>query len=172
MNENKDSKTTEAVGATKGWQPIETIPGDGTVVLVYGPELVHEDFCPTGITQGMSNGKDLVGGVWTDVGDCWDLRSIKATHWQPLPVPPVADSSPVEARQQTDAPMPESIEADQQKTPKEAQTVPAAKVKELIDELDGIKNDIHCSDNAEAIKRINAIIEDLSNLLVQGGGGG
>ena len=57
------------------WQPIETAPKDGTVILgfedMYFPMLwVH-------------NRWELSGVVWCDGSD-----EVEPTHWMPLPNPP------------------------------------------------------------------------------------
>ena len=70
------------------WQPIKTVPKDGSVFLVYGPNLVHEDFNPEGIEFAMHNGQEMVGSLWNPVHDHWELVPIRATHWIPLPQPP------------------------------------------------------------------------------------
>jgi hypothetical protein len=53
------------------WQPIETAPKDGTVIIVYAP-----DFFQTAAWAG--NG-------WTNAANSW-LGDV--THWMPLPEPP------------------------------------------------------------------------------------
>ena len=70
------------------WQPIETAPKDGTVILLYSPEKWDSD--------------GMWIGWWFDEGDSrehgWydsESASHKAsflngepTHWHPLPEPP------------------------------------------------------------------------------------
>jgi hypothetical protein len=53
------------------WQPIETAPKDGTVIIVYAP-----DFFQTAA---------WVGNGWTNAANSW-LGDV--THWMPLPEPP------------------------------------------------------------------------------------
>jgi hypothetical protein len=57
------------------WQPIETAPKDGTVVLLWDGEYV---------TQGTH-----FGGMWLPHGEC-DFAGPNwlPTHWMPLPEPP------------------------------------------------------------------------------------
>ena len=59
-----------------GWQPIETAPKDGTVVLLLGRSGRHAD--------GFFEPKAYNGiGVWV-----WPYVHAEPTHWQPLPEPP------------------------------------------------------------------------------------
>ena len=75
------------------WQPIETAPKDGDVVLLYKPD------------ERMVGEYIIVGywGEWPGVGECWIAVDGKQlgyrsqitgtdqgypTHWQPLPEPP------------------------------------------------------------------------------------
>jgi hypothetical protein len=53
------------------WQPIETAPKDGTVIIVYAP--------------GFFQTAAWTGGGWTNASDSW-LEDV--THWMPLPEPP------------------------------------------------------------------------------------
>jgi len=53
------------------WQPIETAPKDGTVIIVYAP-----DFFQTAA---------WTDGIWTNASESW-LGDV--THWMPLPEPP------------------------------------------------------------------------------------
>ena len=63
------------------WQPIETAPKDGTVVLIYSPaDGVMSSHLHWGNWQGM---------VWRSVGHV-DFERSKPTHWMPLPAPPKA----------------------------------------------------------------------------------
>ena len=56
------------------WQPIETAPMDGEVILIY------------------LDGNWIASSRWvkTPNGKCWDFGLSKAepTHWMPLPEPP------------------------------------------------------------------------------------
>ena len=75
------------------WQPIETAPKDGTVVLLYKPD------------ERMVGEYMLAGywGQWPGINDCWIACDGKPqgylsgvtgtyqghpTHWMPLPNPP------------------------------------------------------------------------------------
>jgi hypothetical protein len=72
------------------WQPIETAPGDGTRLLVY-----------------FTGAGPIVAFRTPDDGDLWiryigygksrlwpSIHADYATHWQPLPEPPLSDPSP------------------------------------------------------------------------------
>lgn len=77
-----------------GWQPIETAPKDGTVVLLYwraehGPDTV--DYFASGEYTRFGDGSGgwcgesfhaSVDGYWTR------LLAERPTHWMPLPPPP------------------------------------------------------------------------------------
>lgn len=56
--------------AANGWQPIETAPRDGTVVLVHMPSARLPSMC---------RADDLLANPYWLAG---------ATHWMPLPSPP------------------------------------------------------------------------------------
>ena len=53
------------------WQPIETAPKTGVVIIVYAPGFFQ--------TAAWTNGK------WTNAANSW-LEDV--THWMPLPKPP------------------------------------------------------------------------------------
>jgi hypothetical protein len=53
------------------WQPIETAPKTGVVIIVYAPGFFQ--------TAAWTNGK------WTNAANSW-LEDV--THWMPLPEPP------------------------------------------------------------------------------------
>lgn len=64
------------------WQPIESAPKDGTVILLYWPPVAYAK--KTWGTIRM--------GAWN--GSAWKLEMaghfrVDCTHWQPLPDPPV-----------------------------------------------------------------------------------
>lgn len=73
--------------AMSEWQPIETAPRDGTSVLLYGP-YQWEDYDSRTVEAG------AVVGYFD--GYRWRLDNANpyadycnATHWMPLPAPPV-----------------------------------------------------------------------------------
>jgi hypothetical protein len=72
----KKAHKQAALEATQ-WQPIETAPKDGRVILVYG-----------GIAHWYFNND---GGEWrTLTGEQWPGKRINwlVTHWMPLPAKP------------------------------------------------------------------------------------
>lgn len=83
-----------------GWQPIETAPKDGTIIVLYtagGNAFVArwEDAIVENAadeTIGAWRGALLYPDCWTD-GICWernedDEPSDPPAHWCPLPDPP------------------------------------------------------------------------------------
>lgn len=73
------------------WQPIDTAPKDGTIVLVYGlwaGEIGGKDKTPGRYIANWVPSSDYQGYHWlvdgTDAYAAW----VKATHWMPLPEPP------------------------------------------------------------------------------------
>jgi hypothetical protein len=81
----------ERARATRGWQPIETAPKDGTWVLLCGGETTEDTFRTD---LDASHTRRPVVGRWEQgwVYDFWDgdWRSgyDDPTHWQPLPEAP------------------------------------------------------------------------------------
>lgn len=74
------------------WQPIESAPRDGTVVILYRP-LAHKTHDPQiTIRRTLSNDR----GCWPATvpkgrdGKNFTEGSCYATHWMPLPEPPEA----------------------------------------------------------------------------------
>jgi len=75
------------------WQPIETAPKDGRVVLLFGiwAGEIHGEYDEPTIDIGSWGGgkSDYPGNDWWHLttGDnyaCW----MRPTHWMPLPEPP------------------------------------------------------------------------------------
>lgn len=62
------------------WQPIETAPTDGTVVLVLCGDLASRDFSDTVFLVYYNE-------HWCDNTDALPLYT-EPTHWMPLPEPP------------------------------------------------------------------------------------
>lgn len=58
------------------WQPIKTVPKDGTPV-----DLWHKV------------GTRITDVWWEDTNDCWscEWEDDSFTHWMPIPLPPTAD---------------------------------------------------------------------------------
>lgn len=61
------------------WQPIDTAPQDGTLVLLYVPDRFPDERYVTGRSDGPEFG-------WTDVTSDW--YGMKPTYWAALPSPP------------------------------------------------------------------------------------
>jgi hypothetical protein len=77
--------------AVDGWQPIETAPKDGTSILVYGlpsrhPHLQSWFEAPTRIVAQW----DQIDEAFCIAGGDWCGPFVPATHWMPLPAPPVS----------------------------------------------------------------------------------
>lgn len=74
--------------AHNGWQPIDTAPHDGTVVLVYGHYLDSHGRSPKFFVEAALYSEHLAGwgnpSVWIAGGDVLPDPS----HWMPLPEPP------------------------------------------------------------------------------------
>ena len=67
------------------WQPIETAPQDGTMVLYWAAH--NRSGCFVGNQPPRCR-----AGLWHLILDEWagtsDSRAYEATHWKPLPAPP------------------------------------------------------------------------------------
>lgn len=76
------------------WQDITTAPRDGTALFWIVPKTAEESYCDT-------DGKPIVGvfRAYLKMGsyNCWGALS-KATHWMPLPSPPVDEGTTTDAR--------------------------------------------------------------------------
>ena len=57
------------------WQPIETAPKDGRIVLLFVPKAVYPLFV---------SGRNQTGTQWWVTG----MGRVSPTHWMPLPEPP------------------------------------------------------------------------------------
>lgn len=79
------------------WQPIETAPKNGTVVLIY--RKIEAEYAAEGWAEGSKPGEmlcvwearwcepDFSEGYWADPGDMGRVMD-DPTHWMPLPSPP------------------------------------------------------------------------------------
>lgn len=74
------------------WQPIETAPKDGTVVLVVG-DRGHS--CAQWRREGWDTGSGwhatVEGQECLDGDDRYGLKRLSPTHWMPIPSPPAGD---------------------------------------------------------------------------------
>jgi len=66
------------------WQPIETAPKDGTVIIVYG-KFPYKVNVQTVFYQTAAWESDEFKAGWTNASSSW-LADV--THWMPLPEPP------------------------------------------------------------------------------------
>lgn len=79
------------------WQPIETAPRDGTVLLGFGEAAgeINGPFCKNEVAPICWSGgrSDYPGYEWTltcgDAYACW----MRPTHWMPLPTPPKTEDA-------------------------------------------------------------------------------
>ena len=69
---------------SRGWQPMETAPKDGTVVLCWD-EFKECDLMWYGIIQQWNEPKDILGWMYVATN-----TECHPTHWMPLPKPPAA----------------------------------------------------------------------------------
>jgi hypothetical protein len=78
------SKEIERLRAASQWQPIKTAPKDGTQIIVIDA---------TNDQQWVAfwSTSAWVGGAWIPYENRSDTISISATHWQPLPSPPIQE---------------------------------------------------------------------------------
>lgn len=66
------------------WQPIETAPKDGAVVLISGGDLDAMGVDDTGMA--MASFDDWLHNSWALCGGMMDV--VNPTKWMPLPKPP------------------------------------------------------------------------------------
>jgi len=66
---------------TQGWQPIETAPKDGTLIIVYRPSGKSKNIPKVGT--------DYFGEIYDGATKVWMKSSsgTEPTHWMPLPLP-------------------------------------------------------------------------------------
>ena len=83
-----DSATGDPVSPSRGWQPIETAPKDGSLFMVHNGKdygvcrWLVEDWVPDGFFYHEWASDDL--------GYDQEYLGPDATHWMPLPPPPVS----------------------------------------------------------------------------------
>ena len=62
------------------WQPIESAPKDGTIVMIYWPTMSIHQYPTCAFNHGDEYGWELVSNR--------DYGEVFPTHWMPLPEPP------------------------------------------------------------------------------------
>jgi hypothetical protein len=77
------------------WQPIETLKLNaetGYGVRIYAPSLIDPDWNPSGTAEGTPTDDDgITAAVWDPSDDSYrSITVTDATHWMPLPEPPVS----------------------------------------------------------------------------------
>ncbi len=77
-----------AGGDAGAWQPLETVPRDGTTFRAYSPDLIHPDFNPWGSVECVFDGERFIGAVWDGQFDCWNTVPVTPTLWMPIPDSP------------------------------------------------------------------------------------
>ena len=73
---------------SRGWQPIETAPMDGTEVILFYPHLRDEGFVTAGYWD---RGSEHYEAHW--YSDLVNGGASPPTRWQPLPAPPADQPS-------------------------------------------------------------------------------
>lgn len=75
------------------WQPIETAPKNGEIVLLYRPTAERTWGKVTlGMWESDSYSKNPrpYWQIWLKIGCVSESRAWEPTHWMPLPEPPIA----------------------------------------------------------------------------------
>jgi len=72
------------------WQPIETAPKDGTIILIYEPPYL--DFPDAvGVMYTVVWGASFGYHTWAEANGETYMTFDRSTHWMPLPAPPVTE---------------------------------------------------------------------------------
>lgn len=74
------------------WQPIETAPKDGTLILLFRPTALPWGKVAPGKWNSQADHKrpSPFWDMWLRIGGTYESRAWEPTHWMPLPAPPVA----------------------------------------------------------------------------------
>ncbi len=74
------------------WQPIDTVPKDGTTILIFGQP---ENLVINGDTLLVFKRPGAFTAAWDEIDDAFSVSGgsrfgpfVYPTHWQPLPKPP------------------------------------------------------------------------------------
>lgn len=79
-------QSTSAVNS--GWQPIETAPKDGSLIMIGGTSYAGWFWSDAKWLDGLM--------MWSSTDDDWNVDCFEASHWMPLPAPPQGpDTRPV-----------------------------------------------------------------------------
>lgn len=83
------SPIPQAPTDSDGWRDIATAPKDGTPVLGYAEDWIHDDYNPSGIRECFCDGDGFwQSPEWNNYQDVYETGDGSPTHWQPLPPPP------------------------------------------------------------------------------------
>lgn len=72
------------------WQPIETAPKDGSLILLYRPDAYDWGKVTPGKWEAQQYSKkpQPYWDIWLKIGSTRESRAWVPTHWMPLPEPP------------------------------------------------------------------------------------
>ena len=104
--EKWNMRVSPTLNAYGRWRPIGQItdkekhePG----LWLHDPELIDEDFCPSGCVEGCwCEDEGWYGAVWNGSQDVWNTSVISPTHFMFLPPPPDKQSSKRKGRGRRD----------------------------------------------------------------------
>jgi hypothetical protein len=92
-----DSATGDPVSPSRGWQPIETAPKDGTRIWIFTPGYTQENGYrhePFMLTAWWDENEGEDGALVAPLSDGFEVavtyHFASPTHWMPLPPPPVS----------------------------------------------------------------------------------
>jgi hypothetical protein len=83
--------TTTCTAKLKGWQPMETVPKDGTLILCYH-KLWKTPMTVSWFKQGHQIERNI-RAHWMQAGYTHFWPDEAFSHWMPLPKPPIANNS-------------------------------------------------------------------------------
>jgi len=73
------------------WQPLETAPRDGTIILLACGDVVSLAFWHQTYDETKRKATAGWAAIWSSCPQAEPLT--KATHWVPLPVPPTLEAA-------------------------------------------------------------------------------
>lgn len=74
------------------WQPIETAPKDGTLILVAYPNYRGASVTAARYGIGHATEDGYEWGFFDDDGEANAIKTAAPTNWMPLPQPPETDN--------------------------------------------------------------------------------